>query len=61
MSISVIQAKSWISVMPGSLSLWSVHSGAYRGISDLASLTMVSKSRSSMTGAVSGIRTRRLR
>src|SRR5215813_2162045 len=49
--MSVIQAASSMSVMPGSDGLWFVHSGQYRGMSRTASATMSSKARSSSFGA----------
>src|SRR5262249_8219506 len=49
--MSVIQAASSMSVMPGSDGLWLVHSGQYRGMSRTASATMSSKARSSSFGA----------
>src|SRR5438067_9116301 len=50
MTISVIHAYSSSSVMPGSLALWLVHSGQYRGMRRVASSTICFHERSSRFG-----------
>src|SRR5438874_11793838 len=50
MTISVIHAYSSSSVMPGSLALWLVHSGQYRGMRRTASSTICFHERSSRFG-----------
>src|SRR5262245_3048041 len=49
--MSVIHANSSISITPGSLTLWSVHSGQYSGIRRLASSTRSWNVRGSIAGA----------
>src|SRR3954452_20716728 len=53
--VSVIQACSWTSVIPGSLSLRSVHSGVYRGMRARASATRSWNRRRSRSGGGRGI------